>query len=634
MTSGRVTTESFPLTETVVTNGDASLRVIEQGDGPAVLFCHGFPETADTWRSQMLAVARAGYRAVALDMRGHGASSAPEDPFLYTSLHTVGDLIAVLDALDIATAVVVGHDWGADHAQRAAVMRPDRIRAIVSMSIPFAPRGPKSHWDALREEGLGDRYYALDMLREDADSDFPPTSETVASILYWLSASPAPDERWDPIDHRRSMLRPAPTARPTWIDPDYLDRLVDSVQRNGFRGGLNHYRAAQASFELTAAFRDAVITQPSLYVWGAEDGLSRFFHPEPPPLAELRRAQPALVGQIRLEGVGHWIHQEAPNRLNAAIVDFLDRLDGIGGLDDPVMIASGLGRREAIEALLAADADVSVVEPTMGATALHKAAQSGDPMIIAQLLDHGAFIDQQSPVIGHTPLMDAVQHKRVAAVSALLARGARLTPRNHFQQTALDLAEADGLVDIAELIRSAERETADRRRSHELAAAVLADSTEDVRRLLARGADLDERLPLTGGPDDDYTPLGLAARDGRDAILRLLLEAGADVRQLNGLMRATPAHEAAYAGHADVIRTLTDGPWRTALDLDAQGAYNGLTALHDAVWHGHFDAVQALVGAGAALNLRTHTGVTPRELALTYGYDRIAALLKSAEEAH
>ncbi|RUQ98156.1 alpha/beta fold hydrolase [Labedella endophytica] len=327
MTSSSVGTDAFPLTERVVANGDVTLRVIEQGSGPAVLFCHGFPETADTWRSQMLAVARAGYRAVALDMRGHGASSAPVDPALYTSLHTVGDLIAVLDTLDIEAAVIVGHDWGADHAQRAAVMRPDRVRAIVSMSIPFAPRGEMSHWDALRAEGLGDRYYALDMLRDDADSDFPPTADTVASILYWLSASPDPGEGWDPIDARRSMLRPAPDPAPAWIDPEYLDRLVGAIGRSGFRGGLNHYRAVQASFDLTAAFRNVVITQPSLYIWGADDGLSRFFHPETPTLSELRHAQPGLVDQIRLEGVGHWIHQEAPSRLNEAILGFLEHLD-------------------------------------------------------------------------------------------------------------------------------------------------------------------------------------------------------------------------------------------------------------------------------------------------------------------
>ena len=143
-------------------NLDGRFHVIEQGEGPAILFCHGFPDTAETWRSQMQAVAEAGYRAVALDMRGYGRSFAPENPDLYTALHITGDLIGILDALSITSAVIVGHDWGAYHSQLAALMRPDRFRALVSISISFAPRGEVDPWQSLRDHGLGDKYYAFD----------------------------------------------------------------------------------------------------------------------------------------------------------------------------------------------------------------------------------------------------------------------------------------------------------------------------------------------------------------------------------------------------------------------------------------------------------------------------------------
>jgi alpha/beta hydrolase fold len=96
----------------VPTNG-ISLHVTEQGDGPAILFCHGFPDTSYTWRRQMQAVASAGYRALAPDMRGYGRSSAPADAALYTPLQTVGDLVGLLDSLHIPSAVIVGHDWRA-----------------------------------------------------------------------------------------------------------------------------------------------------------------------------------------------------------------------------------------------------------------------------------------------------------------------------------------------------------------------------------------------------------------------------------------------------------------------------------------------------------------------------------------
>jgi pimeloyl-ACP methyl ester carboxylesterase len=107
----------------IATNG-ISLHVTDQGEGPAVLFCHGFPDTSYTWRRQMQAIASAGYRAIAPDMRGYGRSSAPADATLYTPLQTTGDLVGLLDALKVSSAVLVGHDWGAAHAWGAGLMRP------------------------------------------------------------------------------------------------------------------------------------------------------------------------------------------------------------------------------------------------------------------------------------------------------------------------------------------------------------------------------------------------------------------------------------------------------------------------------------------------------------------------------
>ena len=127
----------------IATNG-ISLHVTEQGGGPAVLFCHGFPDTSYTWRRQMKAIASAGYRAIAPDMRGYGRSLAPADATLYTPLHTAGDLVGLLDALNIPSAIIVGHDWGASHAWNAALMRPDRFKAVFCMSVPYVPRGDVS----------------------------------------------------------------------------------------------------------------------------------------------------------------------------------------------------------------------------------------------------------------------------------------------------------------------------------------------------------------------------------------------------------------------------------------------------------------------------------------------------------
>lgn len=325
--------DPFPIHRAQVQVNGESFHIIDQGQGPAVLFCHGFPDTAETWRSQMRAVTQAGYRAVALDMRGYGESYAPKDPNLYTSLHIVGDLVGVLDALGIQSAVLVGHDWGADHAWRAMVMRPDRFRAMVSLSIPFMPRGDISHFDALRKQGLADRSYYFEMMKPETDARFADAAKSIPSVLYWLSASPPAGTRWNPNDPSLNMLRPAPVAVPTWADPDYVAHTIRSFQKTGFHGGLNYYRALQATFDLTPAFKNAVVRQPTLYIYGGADGLTDTFHPTPPTSAELRRVLPGLVDHIRFDDTGHWIQHEASDRLNGELLKFLAEVGSTGEPD-------------------------------------------------------------------------------------------------------------------------------------------------------------------------------------------------------------------------------------------------------------------------------------------------------------
>lgn len=307
-----------------------------------------------------------------------------------------------------------------------------------------------------------------------------------------------------------------------------------------------------------------------------------------------------------------------------------------GGPDGltPLMIATGHAQAPIVRMLLAAGASVVAVEREMGASALHKAAQSGDPVIIDLLLEYGAFIDQQSPVLGHTALMDAVLYKHEAAVRLLLDRGARTMIRNHWQQTALDLARLDALDDLARLIEARDDANAASVDRLELVATIRIGDADALDQSIAGHSSLLERVPVTGTPDDDYTPLGLAVRAGRVDLVRRLLDAGADPGGVIGLMRGTLVHEASYHGHGDVVRLLTqhrsaDGA--PSIDLDAQGPYNGFTALHDAVWHGHHDAAQALIDAGARLDIRTHAGTTPRDLAILYGYDDLARTLAEAE---
>jgi pimeloyl-ACP methyl ester carboxylesterase len=124
----------------IKTNG-IQMHIAEQGSGPLVLLCHGFPESWYSWRHQLKALSEAGYRAVAPDMRGYGQTDCPDAIDQYTLLHLVGDMVGVLDALGEPTAVIAGHDWGGPVAWHSALLRPDRFRAVIGLSVPYRGRG-------------------------------------------------------------------------------------------------------------------------------------------------------------------------------------------------------------------------------------------------------------------------------------------------------------------------------------------------------------------------------------------------------------------------------------------------------------------------------------------------------------
>ena len=303
----------------VATNG-ISLHVTELGEGPAVLFCHGFPDTSYTWRRQMRAVASAGYRAVAPDMRGYGRSSAPSDENLYTPLHTAGDLVGLLDALNIASAVLVGHDWGATHAWNASLMRPDRFTAVFCLSVPYVPRGDVSVFERMRKSGHESDFYMFEQIRPEADQIWADAAVTIPGVLFWASASAPADQRWSPFDPVRSLHRPVPGPLPSWAEPDYVSHNVAEFQRTGFHGALNYYRAAEPYFHLSAAFKGAKIAQPSFLIWGKPDGLKELY---PLTVDQVGAGLPGLVGALELDNVGHWVQHEASAEVSDQLVKFL-----------------------------------------------------------------------------------------------------------------------------------------------------------------------------------------------------------------------------------------------------------------------------------------------------------------------
>lgn len=315
----------------------------------------------------------------------------------------------------------------------------------------------------------------------------------------------------------------------------------------------------------------------------------------------------------------------------------------------PLMIASGLGYAEIVDCLLAAGADVHILDSVMGASALHYAAQGGSVEVAKRLLEHGAHLNLQSPTHGMTPLMTAVWHQNFAMTEYLLSQE-RINPklRSTFGATARDLIEATAVLgreaDEGEEDNNEWRRLFDRHEkqmeaacSHPLIQALLTREEKNEQEIaelidrLAKETDVNKRYPVLSSGIDGHSALLVAARDGLAAALERLLQAGADMRIVDEYMHATPAHKAAYMGHADVLRVLAKSP-AFAFIIDEQGPYNGYTALHDAAWHGHLEAAEVLLECGANPLLKGHDGCTALDLAVKSGNTQLADRLRQAME--
>ena len=323
-------------TQRMIESNGIRLNIAEQGNGPLVLLCHGFPESWYSWRRQLDALAAAGFHAVAPDMRGYGKSDAPEAIDQYTIFHLVGDLVGLLDALEARTAVIVGHDWGAAVAWQAARLRPDRFRAVAALSVPYRPRGeapPTSVMPRTADAQFYQLYFQEPGVAE-AELERDPRA-TVRTMLYGASgegaaavraaaASGAAAANLSMVPNDAGFLRgaAAPATLPAWLSEADIDFYAGEFKRSGFRGPLNYYRNVDRNWELMAAFAGVPVTVPALYVAGDRD-LVVAFPGTDQLLANLKHFVPALRNIQMLPGCGHWTQQERPSEVNAAIIDFL-----------------------------------------------------------------------------------------------------------------------------------------------------------------------------------------------------------------------------------------------------------------------------------------------------------------------
>lgn len=352
-----MTSEPAPR-ERIIDAAGVPIRAVEQGDGPLVLMIHGFPGLAWSWRHQMAPLARAGYRAVAIDSPGYGGSDRPLNADCYTADRMQAYLLAILDAYGAERAIIVGQDFGAQYAWNMAVRSPDRVRALVA-TIPYdydlagramlgsAPRLdasappqpvasspdrlPSERFAAMAQDHFLHFHYFQQVGPAERElGDKVP--EFLQRLFHALSAD-GDLWRWKAVSSAGSgyldALPPAPPLPWPWLSeaefahfvagydhPDPMRRLI---------GGLNSYRTADVNWRTGLAFADADVHVPTLFLYGADDPSFGFF---PDWEERMRIRVPGLRGMEALPGAGHFLQQERPEAFNAALLSFLGQLDG------------------------------------------------------------------------------------------------------------------------------------------------------------------------------------------------------------------------------------------------------------------------------------------------------------------
>ena len=305
---------------TVSANG-IEIFLLEEGEGPLVVLCHGWPELSYSWRHQIAALADAGFHVVAPDMRGFGRTGAPADIGAYSIFDTVGDIVALVAAFGEKRAAIVGHDWGAPVAWHAALFRPDIFSAVAGLSVPPPLRGRGRPLDTLRESGITNFYWQYFQTPGIAEAEF---ERDVGSAMRTLLGRGFSDPASLFVEDGKGFLGNPSADRPLppWLGEADLAYFTEAYRKSGFRGGLNWYRNIDRNWELTAPWQGAQIHQPSLFMAGSKDsvitgliGAKR--------VADMERVLPNLKQKLIVDGASHWIQQERAAEVNAALIAFL-----------------------------------------------------------------------------------------------------------------------------------------------------------------------------------------------------------------------------------------------------------------------------------------------------------------------
>ena len=311
---------------------DIRLRAAVQGTGPLVVMVHGFPESWYSWRHQIGPIAKAGFTACAIDVRGYGGSDKPHPVEAYAMERMIADMAGVAEALSPdGRAILIGHDWGAPIVWNTALVRPDRVRAVCALSVPYVGV-PTRPLNAIFDEMFTKRnkffYQAYFQKEGVAESEAEKNIRDFLRKFYYAISGDAPDGSWPTNKAADATLLQGlvdPDPFPAWLPPADLDYFVGEFEASGLRGPINRYRNHERDFTYLQEFKGRKIEQPALFIGGERDlVLTMFGRVDFVPV--MKAEIPDLRGWDVLPGCGHWTQQERPGEVNDRLLAWLKSL--------------------------------------------------------------------------------------------------------------------------------------------------------------------------------------------------------------------------------------------------------------------------------------------------------------------
>jgi pimeloyl-ACP methyl ester carboxylesterase len=312
---------------------EANIFAVEYGKGPLIIMVHGWPESWYSWRHQIKPLADLGFKVLAIDVRGYGKSSKPEEVEKYDMLSLVNDILGIIKEEDAEKAILIGHDWGAPICWNTAALHPNKVKAVIGLSVPHARRGTISNSELWRTMYKDNFFYQTYFEKEGVAEEELERNIGVSlrKIYYWISAE-GHDAKVKTNFEKNSELLDGlvdPNPFPSWLTEEDLNFYINEFTNSGFRGPINRYRNQDRDWENIPELSELKIEVPSFFIGGGKDSIRKFIkgydlYENPGKHCN------DFYGKIIIEKAGHWVQQEAPKETTDGIISFLKKLQEDG----------------------------------------------------------------------------------------------------------------------------------------------------------------------------------------------------------------------------------------------------------------------------------------------------------------